>query len=325
MAMLRIPRVNCSILERYPRVGRNATGGFSMTELVVIIGIITVLMSMLLPALVKARGTARKTQCMSNLRQLGQALMMYDSDHDRLLENYPDRLTDLYKLDYAPDQRVFVCPMDTTGAKGNTLKPGKAHDNKYDWAERISFGNAANSSYLYEFSTRLCATYTDDTWDDDMSWPASVLVEWDDSGPWWVPTPSLMDRDGDGSGNGKITWQEAKFWQLENADAYVTGTASPGDTGIPATWSEDPWDQINMNGAVQPRNYPRTWLPIVRCFWHQNAALVDEEKYEDVVNLAIDGNVFNSSPGWEQTAWKYGLKQGTLDDSGDTSDSDPGP
>ena len=63
--------------------------GFTLVELMVIVGIIAVLAGLLLPALNKARALAQRTACLSNLRQLGLSWTLYSGDNDgRLVESY---------------------------------------------------------------------------------------------------------------------------------------------------------------------------------------------------------------------------------------------
>ena len=73
----------CRSVEREPKP-RNQ--GFTLIELLVVIAIISILASILFPVFARARENARRTSCLSNMKQIGLGIMMYVQDYD---EKYP--------------------------------------------------------------------------------------------------------------------------------------------------------------------------------------------------------------------------------------------
>jgi len=98
--------------------------GFTLIELLVVIAIIAILAAILFPVFAQAREKARSASCMSNLKQIGMAIMMYVQDND---ERYsPNRLgwppcsdagrcgtwrTNVYP--YVKNLQIFWCPSNS--------------------------------------------------------------------------------------------------------------------------------------------------------------------------------------------------------------------
>jgi prepilin-type N-terminal cleavage/methylation domain-containing protein len=170
-----------------PQVACQRRGGFTMIEMMVVVLIIAILAGITAVAVNSAKEKARQTDCMSNLRQLGTAIVTYRADNRG---RNPPWLSKLYPT-YIDDTRIFICRSDKFKGRGDCRPadvPGRGFGVNYDESVLNDYGSSSSdgkntdvkaNSYMYEFSAAMCPWKVDGqpaTWN---AWKENQLAKGD--------------------------------------------------------------------------------------------------------------------------------------------------
>jgi prepilin-type N-terminal cleavage/methylation domain-containing protein/prepilin-type processing-associated H-X9-DG protein len=114
---------------------------FTLIEILVVIAIIGILAALLFPVFGRARENARRTSCMSNMKQLGMGMLQYAQDYDERYHGAMKFAIPGYPgfefpglgwagaiFPYIKSTQVYKCPNDTNNGIGNNLPVSYAYN-----------------------------------------------------------------------------------------------------------------------------------------------------------------------------------------------------
>lgn len=204
---------------------------FTLIELLVVIAIIGLLAAILMPVLSKAQERGRQAQCISNLKQIGLALITYKQDNDDFDVGWPSLLYD----HYLGTGDIFQCPSDgnpSDTAPGNWLaRVDDQHSVTYDRIGNVGVFVNPNTdgvdhdSYFYEFSDAACAwNLTGSGLSGTYTWAQLKRVQLAQGGDDTHPL---------GQGYDPTLFPVIRcFWHLQHLNDYSPAKQIPNDAAV---------------------------------------------------------------------------------------------
>jgi prepilin-type N-terminal cleavage/methylation domain-containing protein len=285
---------------RLPR-SRSLRDAFTLVELLVVIGIIAVLISLLMPALSKARAAAMSAKCEANLHEIGQSIYMFAQSHNGRVPEQANGINgpwwcnymyshDFFELEdqYGAPQQVWGCPANLPTDTGAALNVGFA-----GWAQPNETAARATSDSLSGANNYL--TGSGDP--DNPNWPG-----------WWMTSSGNCIAQinayadiwsysyfGANAQNDYTIWAPGSWWVYKLDTKTTTGNSAYDNNPVLMCDCT-----VYQPGGDITYNHGTHWSPN-----NPTTGVLTNDMMGDVrLNaLHVDGSVENKQP--DPTPWMY--------------------
>lgn len=217
--------IRASTLVELAPVSKEKRSAFTLVELLVVIGIIAVLISILLPTLAGARQEAVSAQCLSQLKQIGNAAMMYANDNNGWFPpsqgDSKSSPTDEKFLDYSTNYDASVNPKEFAVWEAMA---------KYAGYKPMAYIVGGTNTNYVAINTPIFYCPADNQLTNNVNWATNNMLA-------HGATPDYTTNTGSNNGKIRYWWTANPAHQSNKTDVdYLNNNCSGNEDLLAANW-----------------------------------------------------------------------------------------
>ena len=242
--------------------------GFTLIELLVVMVIIALLIGLLLPALSRAKEEARKTQCRSNLRQVGMAIEMYANDNGGWTPEMSGNFNTIgstnanFTVPSTNPNAIFGTHRQDFGLTSISAiygQPQRWLANSTKPCRAIGLGLLYAGGYLTSKGAQILYCPSNQSSRLSKESRYDKMQRYDEDEPFWTSKGNVVRANGNGLGDPYpygLGSQEAAYWYIMGS-----GTEARGNPGYVPVGNSHVWLNYSMRFLKQHMSYPSYVAP----------------------------------------------------------------